>query len=74
MSVPKYIQVKTGNDTVQYKTEAETIGDLFNRGFRQDFNFSERGQPTVNGVVVEHSTPITPDMIVGCVQGASSKS
>lgn len=70
----KLIKVNNGVSTQIVETEAETIGELFTSEFREDFNISNTGRPTVNGVAVDESTPITGDITVGYINGASSKS
>lgn len=70
----KYIKVNNGVQTQIVQTEANTIGELFTQQFREDFNISRTGNPTVNGVAVSNDTEINSDMTVGYINGASSKS
>ncbi|MGB2185058.1 MAG: hypothetical protein ACPH5P_00115 [Akkermansiaceae bacterium] len=70
----KFINVTSGGSTQVYETHAETIGQLFNSEFREDFNISSTGLPTVNGVVASNDTPLTAGVTVGYQNTASSKS
>lgn len=70
----KYIKVNNGVSTQVIETEAATIDELFNSEFREDFNISSSGKPTINGAAVSGDTPIQADVTVGFINGASSKS
>lgn len=73
MSIAKYVTVNNGIAPVEIKTTAATIGELFTAAFREDHNISDRGRPTLNGQVVDLSTPLPPDAIVGFQNGGSGK-
>jgi len=71
----KFILVDNGVSTpVLHETTASNIGELITTEFREDYNFSATGTPTVNGVAASCDTPITPDIKVGYMNTASSKS
>jgi hypothetical protein len=70
----RYIKVNNGISTQVIETEAATIDELFTNEFREDFNISSSGKPTINGAAVSGDTPIQADVTVGFINGASSKS
>lgn len=70
----KFIKVNNGMTLQVIQTAARTIGELFTNQFREDFNISSTGKPTIGGVVVSHDTQLNADDTVGYVNGASAKS
>ena len=74
MATSKFIRVNNGRTIQVIETTAETIGDLFSAEFREDFNISQNARPTINNIVVDNNTPITPDALIGFEIGASAKS
>tara|TARA_R110002153_G_scaffold116863_3_gene260756 strand:- start:147 stop:368 length:222 start_codon:yes stop_codon:yes gene_type:complete len=70
----RYIKVNNGVSTQVIETEAATIDELFTNEFREDFQISCSGKPTINGAAVSGDTPIQADVTVGFINGASSKS
>ena len=70
----RYIKVNNGISTQVIETEAATIDELFTNEFREDFNISSSGKPTINGAAGSGDTPIQADVTVGFINGASSKS
>jgi hypothetical protein len=74
MNIPKMIYVNNGVSTEAYETTADTIGELFTASFREDFNISSTGKPTLNRVAVGDDAELTPNCTVGYINSASSKS
>lgn len=70
----KYIKLNNGQQTQIIETHANTVGELFTDEFREDFNISSTGRPTVNNVAVPNDTPLHSNVTVGFMNGASSKS
>jgi hypothetical protein len=71
----KRINVQSNGNTSPYRTSANTVGELFaDRGFREDFNISDRAQPMVNDQNVDGDRRLNEGDTVSYFVGPSSKS